>query len=333
MFVVQRGFEPNVIDLSDTKHTLPIYSYELVRTSFGGEAYDKTITTETRGYSLDRLGSLVEPDDDDDGDYKKEKKTPDGLVESTTVKEGYLTTETYYEYDKDGQVVRCTVKVTSSEKFPPEVVSETVTVYYYKITKGGRKVLVEEAVTEYDGRGHVVDERVTVHTYLEQGQTHTASFSEDGSYLGGSVGANRGNDRRSSLRPPEEKIYIYDANGKKRVIGTFNSQTSYGIQHETQETSSSTLESRTIHGISMVDSSFPVHGYEKLAEITADINWLNRKVKETVSMTIYDYPHFIDFTDRIIFNGNTYYLETNKADTNYRIINQQTVSFVRWYGA
>lgn len=316
-FVVQRGFEPNVIDLSDTKHTLPIYNYELVRTSFGGEPNDKTIVTEKRFYNTSYYGDLIESDDDDDEPQEDQpsegnQKSPDGLVESTTITEGNVTTTTTYTYDNDGQVIKCTTTISS-----PDGTSRTETSYNYKITDGGRKVLEKEIVKEYEG-GELIDTRITAHNYLEQGQTHTVSFSDDGSYLGGNVGANRGDDRRSTL---DYHFYTYDENGKKHW------HTGYKF------TPSISTESKTIRGVSMIDSSFPVHGDDKLAEITADINWLNRKVKETVSMTIYDYPHFIDFTDRIIFNGNTYFLESNKAVTNDRIINQQNVSFSRWYGA
>ncbi len=315
-FVVQRGFEPNVIDLSDTKHTLPIYNYELVRTSFGGEPNDKTIVTEKRFYNTSYYGDLIESDDDDDEPQEDQpsegnKKSPDGLVESTTIIEGNVTTTTTYTYDNDGQVIKCTTTISS-----PDGTSKTETSYDYKVTDGGRKVLEKEVVKEYEG-GELVDTRITAHNYLEQGQTHTVSFSDDGSYLGGNVGANRGDDRRSTL---DYHFYTYE-NGKKHW------HTGYKF------TPSISTESKTIRGVSMIDSSFPVHGDDKLAEITAAVNWLNRKVKETVSMTIYDYPHFIDFTDRIIFNGNTYFLESNKAVTNDRIINQQNVSFSRWYGA
>ena len=48
-------------------------------------------------------------------------------------------------------------------------------------------------------------------------------------------------------------------------------------------------------------------------------------------MTIYEYPHLIDFNDRILFNGAQYFLVSNVAMTNARVFNEQRVTFTRWY--
>lgn len=49
-------------------------------------------------------------------------------------------------------------------------------------------------------------------------------------------------------------------------------------------------------------------------ELTRAIEWLNRKIREIVIMNIYDYPHFIDFTNKTIFNGSEYFMEFSQKD-------------------
>jgi folylpolyglutamate synthase/dihydropteroate synthase len=65
--------------------------------------------------------------------------------------------------------------------------------------------------------------------------------------------------------------------------------------------------------------------------LTQAIMWLDRKTEESVKVDLYDYPHLIDFNDRIVFEGNTYYLRSNTFTMNERIINRQSLEFVRWY--
>ena len=124
---------------------------------------------------------------------------------------------------------------------------------------------------------------------------------------GGGVGSDTGD---APLTPEE-------------VFAKFNADHESNYYTETQ--------SRTLNGLSLYDSSFPIHNVDKLVELTAAIQWLNRRTKETVTFTLYECPHLIDFNDRIIFNGAQYFLVSNVATTNARIFNEQRISLVRWY--
>ena len=62
----------------------------------------------------------------------------------------------------------------------------------------------------------------------------------------------------------------------------------------------------------------------------SQIKWLNRRIKETVSMEIYNYGHVIDFSERVKFRGNTYYLVSNTVTQTTREL-KQTINLVRWY--
>ena len=291
MFVVQRGHEPNTIDLTGTKHTVPNIDCELVRTAWGASVWSETETRSRKKF----VGDLDFAPDPPPSGSGKEKDTEE---------------HDDYSFDQEGLVTRSEVR---------EGNTRTVTTYEY-VTVGKRKYLSREEAYIYEG-DELVDTKITKHTYLGQGQMHSTSNDEEGSYLGGSVGASKGNDRRTPYDEYNYKLggYTYDKDGNKKYIK------SYKFGTERYE------ESRKVYGLPLFDTSFPVYEEEKLIEITNDINWLNRRTKETISMSIYDYPHLIDFTDKIIFEGNEYFLENNTATTTPRIINRQDVSFVRWY--
>ena len=92
-----------------------------------------------------------------------------------------------------------------------------------------------------------------------------------------------------------------------------------------------TLPGMTVHGLSLYDSSFPIHDEATLIKVTNELRNLNRKTKETVNVTLYDFEHLIDFDDKIVLNGKTYFLSNNTARTTPRIKFEQILSLVRWY--
>lgn len=163
--------------------------------------------------------------------------------------------------------------------------------------------LVEEVHEKHEwdeeNRRYLPGERTyTHHTHLTPSQNHTQSFDEDGNELAGVVGSHVAGFY-------DEKLTIEEPFDEQKEV--------------------------TIEGNPLIDTSFPVADFEKLVELTDAIKWLNRKIQETVSFDVYNYPHVIDFNDRIIFNGNIYYLESNTVSKNSRTVNKQSVSFVRWY--
>ena len=57
---------------------------------------------------------------------------------------------------------------------------------------------------------------------------------------------------------------------------------------------------------------------------------MNRMVKETITMDIYDSPHVYDFDERLKFRGHEYFLSENKISKTPRIM-KQTIKMVRWF--
>lgn len=89
---------------------------------------------------------------------------------------------------------------------------------------------------------------------------------------------------------------------------------------------------------SLIDTEFPVKGEAYLAILTKAIEWLNRKVQETVTVEINanirdgvpDVEHIVDFTERIRFDDNEYFLVSNSVELNPRSL-KQTLKMTRWY--
>lgn len=67
--------------------------------------------------------------------------------------------------------------------------------------------------------------------------------------------------------------------------------------------------------------------------------WLNRKTQEIVTLEVLarikggvpDVQHVVDFTERIRFEGNEYFLVSNTVELTPRSL-RQTIKMTRWYG-
>ena len=270
LYVVQRGHEANVIDLTATDHTVPVVNEELIRTTWGSSIWSKNEVKSTF------IG----------GQWFHTEYHPKETSQNNNK----------YEYDNDGLI-------TYTRKEGKEQGSFTETHYYYDTLENGKKILTKEETEIWEGNS-VVDRQTVWHEYLDQGQTHVMAENEDGDYLGSVVGQSKGDDR------PRKS--------------PFDSQDYWTAVYKPGK------QQRTLYGLSLIDTSFPVYGDDKLEEITQAIIQLNRKIQETITFDVYNYNHIIDFNDRILFNGNAYHLVNNTAVKTPRIVNKQTVSFVRW---
>ena len=370
IFVIQRGHEQNTVDLTDAKITLPTIHQELVRTMWNkskwtkDQEYIKTpAKTDWREEFI--LGDEIpedEPEEPDEEEPEDEPEEPDnpfaGLNDTTVIEENDVTTIiqysyygdgllssvtntvyeenelvskdiTSYSYDGEGSVIETSTENYEADGEALEKVGVTVSKNEYTMV-GDQKKLAGELTVEYDDEGEIINSRSVSHGYLP-GQTHLHSNST-GSTSGSTTNAS------SDMRPtPYEqgrsqkdlsdffndkgdklsnsyKSYTYVDGKKIEVLGT--------------ETEKGTL---TLYGYYLYDTSFPVADVPTLKAITAAINWLNRKIKETVTFDLYDFPHVIDFNDKIIFRGQTYFLESNTVVRTPRITNKQSLKIVRWY--
>ncbi len=281
--IVQRGHEPNTIDLTHTKHSRPSIDRRLMRSVWSGTAGGHSarhITIEPLGfYGTIRYGeSMV--------------TYVDGLVTREVTKTAEGTTTSTYDYS-DGYLTK---KVTVT---PDEVITTT---YDYAITLNDRYLASEKAVTK-DKDGNTTSETLTQHVYLGNGWYGTTVYV-DGEFNNSSVSNGKPGGKANK--------YIVD-------------QSNLNLGGKYPDNSGESYQ-----GAALFDTSFPISDTATLKKLTKDIEWLNRKTEEKVSMDIWQYPHLIDFTDKILFNGAAYFLESNQVTQTPREL-KQTVTMIRWY--
>lgn len=282
--VIQRGHEPNTIDLTHTKHSRPSIDRRLMRSvwsgTVGGHSARKHITIEPLGfYGTIRYGeSMV--------------TYVDGLVTREVTKTAEGTTTSTYDYS-DGYLTK---KVTVT---PDEIITTT---YDYAITLNDRYLASEKAVTK-EKDSNTTSETLTQHVYLGNGWYGTTVYV-DGEFNNSSVSNGKPGGKASK--------YIVD-------------QSNLNLGGKYPDNSGESYQ-----GAALFDTSFPISDTATLKKLTKDIEWLNRKTEEKVSMDIWQYPHLIDFTDKILFNGAAYFLESNQVTQTPREL-KQTVTMIRWY--
>lgn len=281
--VIQRGHEPNTIDLTHTKHSRPSIDRRLMRSVWSGTAGGHSarhITIEPLGfYGTIRYGeSMV--------------TYVDGLVTREVTKTAEGTTTSTYDYS-DGYLTK---KVTVT---PDETITTT---YDYAITLNDRYLASEKAVTK-EKDSNTTSETLTQHVYLGNGWYGTTVYV-DGEFNNSSVSNGKPGGKANK--------YIVD-------------QSNLNLGGKYPDNSGESYQ-----GAALFDTSFPISDTATLKKLTKDIEWLNRKTEEKVSMDIWQYPHLIDFTDKILFNGAAYFLESNQVTQTPREL-KQTVTMIRWY--
>ena len=290
LYILQRGHEPNTIDITDTHHSRPTIDKHLVRSVWSGTTSGNTygahssISVEPIGFSgTIRFGDA-----------------------SCTYRYGLLVSEsgggatTSYSYSGDGYLTR---KTTTTKN------GQTVDVSYsYATSRNGEKYLAQEIEVTSKPQSNTDstesiewEKRVTQHTYIGNGWYGTSTYI-DGVYQGSSVGQGK----------PGQKASKYVQDQSNLGLG--------GSYHG----------GNTGTGAALFDTSFPIKSEDTLKQLTKDIEWLNRKTEERVTMDIWQYPHLIDFTDKVKYNGHIYYLESNEVTRTPREL-KQSITLVRWY--
>ena len=265
IYVIQRGKEPDTVDITNSKHTLPTIKRSLERITWSSEADSKTtITRKVGGLTFDWTVDLTKKGNDDQSVFEYFDNM---LSKKTTTNADGSTVETNYHYKEEN----------------------------------GTKLLYweQETTTDKDGNKSTTN---TYHTSLGQGQRSSTVY-KDGEYVTSSVGNTGGDDSASSYIQKRKEIFK---------------------AHDVSST-------KTIAGNPLIDPSFPLVEDSDLETVTSWLKWLNRKIRETVTMEIYDLEHVLDFSDLITFEGKNYHLQSNIIEKNERIVNKQTVSIVRWY--
>lgn len=290
LYIIQRGHESGTIDITDVHHTRPSIDRKFIRSVWSGKGSSAARSVETEPEPYS--GTITFGD--------AECTYSNGLIthEVVVTSAGEETTDYSYTTDISSGDSYLSQKVTTT---PDSVITTT---YEYASTANDRYLATETAVTVSNKNSSDTSTQVTRHVYLGNGWYGTTSY-QDGELQSSSVGNGRPGGKASK--------FLID-----------QSNTNLGSSYASDDSS--------LYGTALFDTDFPVAKSDTgmLMTLTKAIEWLNRKTEETISMDIWQYDHVIDFTDRVVYNGNTYYLESNQITRTPGEL-KQTVQLVRWY--
>lgn len=313
IYAVQRGHESNTVSLDDKELTVHTVTKKLVRTTWGSDTNSSTeVVPVYDSWYSDNLTPWP-PEEEEPGPSGGGGVThgDDGLVKETEVVHGDERVITTYEYESLG---------------------------------GGQKFLSKEKTVTIIGNQRV-DEVTTYHKPVSHGQSQVYSTDED-SVLGTTVSPSNFDDRVSPYQYQHMVSGDYSGGGYTAAFagGAYDQYGNYYTAvydaagnrylitgHTLHEEQIGQRTRTRLNAYALLDTSFPVSGYDKLSYLTEQIKWLDRKTEESVTLELYNCQHLVDFNDKIVWHGNTYFLRSNTATRTETIVNQQTLEFVRWY--
>ena len=311
LHIIQRGHEDQVTDITAWPHTMPTINRELIRSVWD------SATTE----SWDRARS--------DKDYEPQPFTGTIGIEGITrhYLNGLLTEEetngsiTEYSYDDQYLTEKRTHNPDGSTVQTTYTYAKTANdIYLFKETEKTTDATQKEGETSHD-RNDWTDwlnenfsTRITYHAPIGYGWYSTTVY-EDGEFQGSSI----------SQGKPGGKSSQFTINEWNRSLGS-----DYDFNDD---------EDDKFKGQALFDTEFPVTGDDFLRKLTHEIEWLNRKRQEEVSLDIVSpvikghatIRHILDFTERIRLDDKEYFLVSNQVKLTTRSL-RQSIRLVRWYG-
>ena len=306
LHIIQRGRERSVVDVTDWPHSRPTIERKLVRS-----IWHSTMENASKAHN------------DEDTEPKGFTGTISLGEISRSYSNGFLINETnekgYTDYVYDGEYL-------SEKNTHNKDGSTSRTEYFYAKTNRDIYLFEEkERTTEAinDGQDHDIydwtdwnnedaTERITYHAPLGYGWYSTVVYV-DGKLEGSSLSQGKPGGKASRFTIDQSNLSL----GAEYDMGDDDDGPKYK---------------------SLIDTEFPVVGEDYLWELTKAIEWLNRKTQETVTVEILanihngvpDVKHIVDFTERIKFNGNEYFLVSNVVELTPRSL-RQTIKMTRWY--
>lgn len=311
LHIIQRGHEGQVTDITDWPHTMPTISRKLIRSVWD------SATTE----GWDKAKS--------DKDYEPQPFTGTIGIEGITRHyiNGLLMEEetngsfTEYSYDDQYLTEKRTHNPDGSTVQTTYTYAKTANdIYLFKETEKTTDATQKEGETSHD-RNDWADwlnenfsTRITYHAPIGYGWYSTTVY-EDGEFQGSSI----------SQGKPGGKSSQFTINEWNRSLGS-----DYDFDDD---------EDDKFKGQALFDTEFPVTGDDFLRKLTHEIEWLNRKRQEEVSLDIVSpvikghatIRHILDFTERIRLDGKEYFLVSNQVKLTTRSL-RQSIRLVRWYG-
>lgn len=305
LHIIQRGMEKSVVDITNWPHAQPTIERKLVRSVWhsANNNHESGAHNEEDTAPVPFTGTIS---------FKEISRTySNGFLVRETNENGYST----YTYEGEYLAEKRTHNVDGSTSRTDYVYASTGRdVYLFKEWERTTEPVNDgKKHTEYDWEDWSREkgtERSTYHAPLGYGWYATTVYV-DGVLEGSSL---------SQGKP----------GGKASQFTVEQSNLSLGAHYASDD---------TLPYSSLIDTEFPVVGADYLQTLTREIEWLNRKTQETVTVEIRarirsgvpDIDHIVDFTERIRFEGHEYFLQSNTVELTPRLL-RQTIKMVRWYG-
>ena len=303
LHIIQRGMEESVIDITNWPHAQPTVERKLLRSVWHSSHNDSTGAHNEEDTSPVPFTGTIS--------FKEISRTySNGFLVRETNENGYST----YSYDGEYLAEKRTHNVDGSTSRTDYTYASTGRdVYLFKEWERTTEAVNDgKKHTEYDWEDWSNEkgtERITYHAPLGYGWYATTVYV-DGVLEGSSL---------SQGKP----------GGKASLFTIEQSNLSLGASYASDD---------ALPYSSLIDTEFPVVGTDYLRALTREIEWLNRKTQETVTVEIRariqngvpDIDHIVDFTERIRFEGYEYFLQSNTVELTPRLL-RQTIKMVRWF--
>ena len=304
LHIIQRSMEESVVDITNWPHAQPTIERKLLRSVWHGSHNDSNgAHNEEDTVPVPFTGTIS---------FKEISRTySNGFLVRETNENGYST----YTYDGEYLAEKRTHNVDGSTSRTNYAYASTGRdVYLFKEWERTTEAVGDgKKHTEYDWEDWSREkgtERITYHAPLGYGWYATTVYV-DGALEGSSL---------SQGKP----------GGKASQFTVEQSNLSLGASYASDD---------ALPYSSLIDTEFPVVGTDYLRALTREIEWLNRKTQETITVEIRarirsgvpDIDHIVDFTERIRFEGHEYFLQSNMVELTPRLL-RQTIKMVRWYG-
>ncbi|EFR41171.1 hypothetical protein HMPREF9162_1692 [Selenomonas sp. oral taxon 137 str. F0430] len=304
LHIIQRGMEESVIDITNWPHAQPTVERKLLRSVWHSSHNDSTGAHNEEDTSPVPFTGTIS--------FKEISRTySNGFLVRETNENGYST----YSYDGEYLAEKRTHNTDGSTSRTDYAYASTGRdVYLFKEWERTTEAVNDgKKHNEYDWEDWNREkgtERITYHAPLGYGWYATTVYV-DGVLEGSSL---------SQGKP----------GGKASQFTVEQSNLSLGASYASDD---------ALPYSSLIDTEFPVVGTDYLRALTREIEWLNRKTQETVTVEIRariqngvpDIDHIVDFTERIRFEGHEYFLQSNTVELTPRLL-RQTIKMVRWYG-
>jgi len=296
IYILQRGYELQTIDITNVAHDRPEIEQDLVKTIWSYDSNNKNAGAQSTDTSVDGFTGTISFDD-------CSRSYIDGLLQSEV--KGTETTE--YQYTSyDGVNMYIDTKVMTDTKTKKTVTTE----YSYLPTLDGSDVYLykeEETTVDKSGSSSTTSVKDTLHYPLGNGKYGQRVYVDD---------VYQGSEQTDGR--PGNKVSKFVADQMNSSLG------------RTESVSKKDTNRPNYYFIGTNGFPFPKWDYSDLNRINQAYAWLNNSIKETVTMSIWQYSHVIDFADKIIYDGNSYYLSSNRITRTPKEIRQDLV-LIRWF--